>query len=262
MTTMSREEYFAKAREYWQYCFYTWERILLYSEAEYDAGKAGGTISPTHLESTKYATSPGVKTKDGTVWPQGLPGQVLRKGIDDSGSEGSDYQYYRSMGMSNIEGKRILEFGCGCGFASLHIARQGAILTACDIVPSNVDITRRVLDIFPKCSAVLLDDYDVEKLGKFDIVFSRGVLHHIPPEFAHKAVNHLKQCLNADGFFIVLVYTKHYYHEPSFTQEGPYTCGYDERGLKELFGDDMIVSDFRIFNNNTYMVARIERLLR
>lgn len=257
------QEYFAKAREYWQYCWYSWEKTVQYSKAEFDTELAGGSRSPTYLRSTKYAISPGAKSKDGTAWPQGLPGEVLRKGIDDSAPSAlweSDFRGYKSMGMSNIEGKRVLEFGCGCGLESFQLAKQGAILTACDIVPSNAEVTRRVLDIFPKCNAVLLDDYkDIERLGEFDIVFSSGVLHHIPPEFAQAAVNQLKQCLGTDGFFMVLVYTKRYYHTPSFDQEGPYTCGYDVEGLRRLFGSDMVVSNYRIFNHNTYMTAKLER---
>lgn len=232
----------------------------MYTEDEAVAARAGGTKDPTYLMSTQHAISPGVRTRDGKTWPDGIPGSVIRNVMAGHGQGwDEDRRFYKNLGLSGISGKKVLEFGCGSGLDSYYIAKLGAVLTSCDIVPSNVEITRRVLDIFPKCRAVLLDGYrDIAELGQFDVIFSSGVLHHIPPEFAKEAVEIMKRQLKSQGYFVVMVYTIAYYREENFWREGPYACGYDAGKLQRLFGDDMVVSDFRIFNKNSYMTARID----
>jgi len=41
------------------------------------------------------------------------------------------------------EGERILEIGCGSGVVAIHCAKNGADVTAVDINPSAVELTRR-----------------------------------------------------------------------------------------------------------------------
>lgn len=41
------------------------------------------------------------------------------------------------------EGERVLEVGCGSGVVSIHCAQNGCVVTAVDINPRAVDLTRR-----------------------------------------------------------------------------------------------------------------------
>jgi len=41
------------------------------------------------------------------------------------------------------EGERVLEIGCGTGVVAIHCAKNGAVVTAVDINPAAVELTRR-----------------------------------------------------------------------------------------------------------------------
>src|SRR4051794_6537677 len=45
--------------------------------------------------------------------------------------------------LGDLRGKRVLDYGCGHGMAAVVLARQGAIVTACDLAPNYVAEARR-----------------------------------------------------------------------------------------------------------------------
>ena len=84
-----------------------------------------------------------------------------------------------------IHGKSVLEYGCGGGSDTMSYLRRGNFVTAVDIVPKNVQTTKkRIKDAnLPEnnVNVVLLEDsvplpFDDET---FDVISSHGVLHHI-----------------------------------------------------------------------------------
>lgn len=157
-------------------------------------------------------------------------------------------------------GKQVLEFGCGQGNAAQWMAEQGAIVTACDIVASNVELTRRTLQGYPNRCVMLGTYQELDALGKFDIIFSYGCLHHIPSPFIEDAMRHLKKCLHSDGVFLALLYSTSYMPVESYNIEGPYTRGYSPLEVAMLFGEDMAIIDIEHVNVGSYMwVAGVRR---
>jgi len=91
-------------------------------------------------------------------------------------------------GMLNahtLEGKSFLDIGCGSGLFSLAARRLGATVRSFDYDPVCVSCTEELKRRFDRNDPswiiergdVLDQDY-LRSLGKFDIVYSWGVLHH------------------------------------------------------------------------------------
>jgi SAM-dependent methyltransferase len=95
--------------------------------------------------------------------------------------------YLRPHLPSDLEGKLVLDVGCGSGRHSRQAALAGAQVVAVDLGDS-IDVARRNV---PR--GVLTIQADAEHLpfasGTFDFVMSIGVLHHLPdPERALRAI--------------------------------------------------------------------------
>ena len=89
------------------------------------------------------------------------------------------------LGVDSLQGKRFLDIGSGSGLFSLAARRLGAVVTSFDFDPQSVACTRELKRrYFPdddqwriEQGSALDKDY-LDGLGKFDVVYSWGVLHH------------------------------------------------------------------------------------
>ena len=91
-----------------------------------------------------------------------------------------EYAYHL---VGNIEGKRVLDFGCGSGSNSLLLARRGAIVCGVDISHDLLSIARQRLD---RCAMPLRAQFIVASAHdlpledrSFDLVFGIAILHHL-----------------------------------------------------------------------------------
>lgn len=79
-----------------------------------------------------------------------------------------------------LSGGRLLEVGCGMGFVSLEFIRRGARVTATDLTPQAIDLTRRHFAL----ENVQAEDVCVQNAlslsfadDSFDAVWANGVVH-------------------------------------------------------------------------------------
>jgi 2-polyprenyl-6-hydroxyphenyl methylase/3-demethylubiquinone-9 3-methyltransferase len=91
----------------------------------------------------------------------------------------------RLLARTSLAGKSFLDVGSGSGLSSLAARRLGARVVSFDYDPESVECTRAVRQrFFPDDAAwqvmpgSALDPGFLESLGRFDIVYSWGVLHH------------------------------------------------------------------------------------
>lgn len=80
--------------------------------------------------------------------------------------------------------QRILDVGCGAGYVSLELARNGHHVYAIDISAANIDIARRTLAENPFHDGFGSLRYEVlpfhQAQGSYDIVLFSVSLHHMP----------------------------------------------------------------------------------
>jgi SAM-dependent methyltransferase len=85
--------------------------------------------------------------------------------------------------IGDLQGKRILDLGCGMGDAAVYFALRGAQVSAVDISPGMVDVCRRLAQREGVASQVQAQAAVGERLpfadGSFDVVYGNGVLHHL-----------------------------------------------------------------------------------
>jgi 2-polyprenyl-3-methyl-5-hydroxy-6-metoxy-1,4-benzoquinol methylase len=113
---------------------------------------------------------------------------------------------------ADLAGKSFLDIGCGSGLHAVAALNLGAgTIMAIDIDPKSVETTKSVLSQFSlrrdwqaDTVSVLSNRFDA--LGKFDIVYSWGVLHHTGQMRA--AITKAAQAVKPGGILAIAIYTK------------------------------------------------------
>jgi SAM-dependent methyltransferase len=86
-------------------------------------------------------------------------------------------RHLRSMGL-DIEGKSVLDLGCGIGRLSEFFDEAGCQVCCADGRAENIALLK---DLYPRRHAEVLDveNESLERLGSFDIIFCYGLLYHV-----------------------------------------------------------------------------------
>jgi ubiquinone/menaquinone biosynthesis C-methylase UbiE len=115
----------------------------------------------------------------------------------------------RRLNAINFQGKRVLEIGLGQGSDAEQIIRRGAIWSGLDLSPESISrvSTRFRLrglpyDRLERGSALSMPFRE----SSFDIVFSHGVLHHIPDVIG--AQKEIARVLKPGGRLIMMLYAR------------------------------------------------------
>ncbi|WP_234981612.1 class I SAM-dependent methyltransferase [Fontimonas thermophila] len=118
-----------------------------------------------------------------TVFAFGENWRHYADGIDERHIEQAIAGLRRLFGDAPLTGKRFLDLGCGSGIHAAAAVRLGATVTALDRDATCVATTRAVLQRFCPEHTAIVERADIltltpETFGRFDYVYSWGVLHH------------------------------------------------------------------------------------
>jgi 2-polyprenyl-3-methyl-5-hydroxy-6-metoxy-1,4-benzoquinol methylase len=110
-----------------------------------------------------------------------------------------------------IEGKTFLDIGSGSGLFSLAARRRGALVHSFDYDPQSVGCTQEMRRRFSPDETKwviqqgsVLDLNFLSSLGKFDIVYSWGVLHHTGAMW--QALENASTMVADGGTLVVAIY--------------------------------------------------------
>ena len=108
--------------------------------------------------------------------------------------------------------QRLLEIGCGMGFDLAEWSKRGLLVTGIDLAPNAIQMAKKYFAY--QGLAVDLRVGNALQLGfpndSFDIVYSKGVLHHVPD--IRQAINEIRRVLKPGGKALLL----NFYHKYSW----------------------------------------------
>ena len=108
--------------------------------------------------------------------------------------------------LNDLNGKDVLEIGSGTGVHAKLLAEAGAHVTAVDLTPTAVALTRRRLELAHLDAHVV--EADAESLpfedASFDFVWSWGVIHH--SERTDRVIAEIARVLRPGGTLALMVY--------------------------------------------------------
>lgn len=117
-----------------------------------------------------------------------VDGLLVRESFEAATAVENRYALER---LQPVEGRRLLDLGCGAGETSVYLAGRGARVVAIDISNRMLRVTRalackhRVQFAYQQAVAEQLPFAD----GSFDLVFGNGVLHHVDVRSAFREVH-------------------------------------------------------------------------
>jgi len=159
-------------------------------------------------------------------------------------------------------GKRVLEIGSGIGSDAVEFARHGAEYVGIDLSVESVTLSQQRFELLGlEGKFHVMDGADTEsvaKLGKFDLVYSCGVLHHYPD--MGTCLDNIRDALVPNGEFRMLVYAKNSW-KYAMIQKGldqfeaqagcPYAKAYSREEISDLLNGKFDV--LRIRQDHCFM---------
>ncbi|HVW03884.1 MAG TPA: class I SAM-dependent methyltransferase [Vicinamibacterales bacterium] len=131
--------------------------------------------------------------------------------LDDERIQMAEQSLRDALECQDLEGKTFLDMGSGSGLFSLAARRLGATVRSADVDPDSVACTAELKRrYFPDDPAWIvehgsaLDEAYVTSLGRFDVVYSWGVLHHTGDMW--RAIDLVQRCVAPGGQFFIAIY--------------------------------------------------------
>lgn len=166
--------------------------------------------------------------------------QRFLKVLDDERIRLATEALSRMLGLPSLAGKSFLDVGSGSGLSSLAAHRLGAKVMSFDYDPQSVACTGELRRRYAAGSgswdvqegSVLDRDY-LSRLGRFDIVYSWGVLHHTGRMW--EAIDSLVPLVADDGLLFIAIYND---QGPQSRRWRAIKRTYNRlpKGLRELYG--------------------------
>ena len=149
--------------------------------------------------------------ESGQRFPFGKNWAQFLKTLDEQKIQEAERSLCKMLRVNDLSGRRFLDVGSGSGLSSLAARRLGAQVHSFDYDPESVACTlqlrRRYFPDDPHWTierGSILDAQFVTSLGRFDIVYSWGVLHHTGEMY--KALSEIAPCVAAQGMLFVAIY--------------------------------------------------------
>ncbi len=147
----------------------------------------------------------------------------------------------RYVDMKGLKGKKVLDIACGTGVLTEQFAHMGADVTAVDLTPKAIELTKKRLALYGLHANVV--EADAQKLpfpdATFDFVCAWGCLMHMPQ--TEQAIAQMYRVLKPGGKAIAMMYHKNSVHLRYCIQLG--------RGI--LRGKYLVYDDQSLINRYT-----------
>lgn len=130
-------------------------------------------------------SSHALEVKEGNRFEFGENWSRFLQVLDEARIEEAVASLKQMLEVENLNGKKFIDVGSGSGLFSLAARKLGATVFSFDYDPKSVACTRELKKrFFPEDknwfvdSGSVLDREFLKTLGRYDVVYSWGVLHH------------------------------------------------------------------------------------
>lgn len=137
--------------------------------------------------------------------------KAFSKKLDEERIETSKNALVDMLGASRLDGKRFLDIGSGSGLSSLAANLLGASVVSFDYDAASVECTKWMREQhgtdekqWTIYQGSILDVDFLKNLGKFDIVYAWGVLHHTGQLW--QALENAVTLVNEGGCIFIAIY--------------------------------------------------------
>jgi ubiquinone/menaquinone biosynthesis C-methylase UbiE len=112
----------------------------------------------------------------------------------------------RYIDMKGLKGKKVLDIACGTGVLTEQFVRMGAEVTAIDLTPKAVELTKKRLALYGLTAEVIEGDAQQMPFADntFDYVCAWGCLMHMPQ--TEKAISEIHRVLKPGGKSLAMMY--------------------------------------------------------
>jgi 2-polyprenyl-6-hydroxyphenyl methylase/3-demethylubiquinone-9 3-methyltransferase len=131
--------------------------------------------------------------------------------VDDQRLAAAADSLRRLLAVDSLAGRSLLDAGCGSGLSSLVARRLGARVCSFDYDPQSVactmELRRRFQPDDPDWTVLpgsVLDQDFLAGLGRFDVVYSWGVLHHTGAMW--QAIANVADLVGPGGLLALAIY--------------------------------------------------------
>jgi 2-polyprenyl-3-methyl-5-hydroxy-6-metoxy-1,4-benzoquinol methylase len=146
----------------------------------------------------------------------------------------------------DLRGKRVLDFGCGLGEASVAFAEKGANVVAMDISPEMLNFASQLArsrGVQIETKICVAEHFNPASFGQFDLIYAGNIFHHIN---LSAVLPRLIEALKPDGSLVswdpvaynpIINLYRIWAHKVRTYDERPFSTA-DIAFLRRYFGED------------------------
>jgi SAM-dependent methyltransferase len=163
--------------------------------------------------------------------------------------------------------RTVLELGCGNGVNAVFMASHGCRVTAVDVSPTAIEMAReKARTAGVEVDFVVGDVFEVETAASYDLVFDRGLLHHLPVFRFEDYRAFVAARLTMGGVLHLICH--HVSTRPTAALDGAYGgamgkllglltgslvetgCGFTDEELRQVFSDGFEISSLELVGDD------------
>ncbi len=167
------------------------------------------------------------------------------------------------VGRENLRDKSFLDIGCGSGLFSIAALQLGARrVVGVDLDELSVETSRANAEKWHPdgnlefLTISILDEKVMADLGRFDVVYAWGVLHHTGN--MRRALSLAAKCVQKGGLFVIAIYNRHFtsgiWRRIKWTYNVLPAIG--RRLMVWLFAPVILVAKFLVTGKNPFATRR------